>query len=96
VKGDIDEGIGILQSFQDWAYDIPKPISYTIAVIFGIAGFIIGLFQPQHHPQYLFALVGAFLGLIFIPLVVALIRFAIYWLLWGVVALIVYYAFFAR
>jgi len=70
-----------------------SPSTSSWRFIGAIGGFVYGIQQPEHHPQYLYAIFGGFIGFILIPAVALLIRFAIQCVIVGLLLLAVYYAF---
>jgi hypothetical protein len=89
-----DDRPQFMEGFITWAGNLPAPVYGVLALIGAIAGFIYGVQQPEHHPQYLYAIMGGFAGLILIPVIALLIRFAIQCVIVGLLGLAVYYAFF--
>ena len=89
-----DEGPPFMEGFLAWAGNLPTPVYAVLALIGAIAGFVYGVQQPEHHPQYLYAIVGGFAGLILIPAIAMLVRFAIQCVIVALFGLAVYYAFF--
>ena len=83
-----------MERFLEWAGDLPMVFNYALAVIGGVGGFIYGLYQPAHHPQYLYAIVGATVGFIVIQFTALLITYFIQAILFGLLGLAVYYAYF--
>lgn len=91
-----DDRPPFMEGFIGWAGNLPTPVYAALALIGAIAGFVYGVQQPEHHPQYLFALMGGFIGLIIIPAIAMLIRFAIQCVIVGLLGLAVWYAFFKQ
>ena len=83
-----------MEGFIAWAGNLPMPVYAVLALIGAIAGFVYGVQQPEHHPQYLYAVMGGFAGLILIPVIALLIRFTVKCVIVGLLGLAVYYAFF--
>lgn len=83
-----------MEGFLAWAGNLPTPVYAVLALIGALAGFVYGVQQPEHHPQYLYAIVGGFAGLILIPAIAMLVRFAIQCVIVALFGLAVYYAFF--
>ena len=77
-----------------WAVSLPAPVYGVLALVGAIAGFVYGVQQPEHHPQYLYAVLGGVGGLVLIPAIALAIQFAIQCVIVGLIGLAVYYAFF--
>ena len=88
-----DDRPPFMEGFIAWAGNLPTPIFLVLALIGAIGGFVYGVQQPEHHPQYLYAIFGGFIGFILIPAVALLIRFAIQCVIVGLILLALYYAF---
>ena len=88
-----DDRPQFMEGFIAWAGSLPMPVYLVFGLIGAIAGFVYGLQQPEHHPQYLYAIFGGFIGVILIPAIALLIRFAIQCVIVGLLLLAVYYAF---
>jgi hypothetical protein len=83
-----------MEGFLAWAGSLPMPVYGVLALLGAIIGFVYGVEQPAHHPQYLYAILGGFAGLILIPAIAMLIRFAIQCVIVALLGLAAYYAFF--
>lgn len=83
-----------MAGFLGWAGNLPMPVYLLLALIGGIAGFVYGVRQPEHHPQYLYAIVGGTAGFLLIPAIALLIRFIIQCIIIGLLGLVIWYAFF--
>ena len=89
-----DDRPPFMEGFIAWAGNLPTPVYFVLALIGAIAGFVYGVQQPEHHPQYLYAIFGGFIGFIVIPAIAMIIRFAIQCVIVGLLGLAVWYAFF--
>jgi hypothetical protein len=94
MSGFDDDRPQFMEGFIFWATSLPKPVYAVLGIIGGIAGFIYGVEQPEHHPQYLYAIFGAMAGAFFIPVLALVIRFTIQCILVAAFGLAIYYAFF--
>jgi hypothetical protein len=74
-------------------FDLPGPVYGILTLLGAIIGFVYGVQQPAHHPQYLYAIVGGFTGLILIPAIALLIRFTVQCIIVALMGLAFYYAF---
>jgi hypothetical protein len=77
-----------------WAVSLPAPVYGVLALVGAIAGFVYGVQQPEHHPQYLYAILGGLGGLLLIPAIALAIQFTIQCVIIGLLGLAAYYAFF--
>jgi hypothetical protein len=82
-----------LEGLFYWACSFSKWFYWLMGAAGAIIGFFIGVEQPEHHPQYLFALLGFFSGAIAVPLLAMIVRFIVWLALIGLVLLACYYAF---
>lgn len=94
MNGYEDDRPQFMKGFIAWAGNLPTPVYAVLALIGAVAGFVYGVQQPEHHPQYLYAIFGGFFRLILIPVIALLIRFAIQCVIVGLLGLPVYFAFF--
>jgi hypothetical protein len=93
MNGYEDDRPQFMEGFLAWAGNLPMPVYLVLALIGAIAGFVYGVQQPEHHPQYLYAIMGGFFGLMLIPAIALLIRWAIQCVIIGLLGLAVWYAF---
>ncbi len=94
MNGYDGEGPQFMEGFLSWAGSLPMPVYFVLGLIGAVAGFVYGLQQPEHHPQYLFAIFGGVAGFLLIPVLALVVRFIIQAVILGLVGLAVYYAFF--